>query len=80
MAARTSGLDGRVRQVDQFQPELFGQDREQGFLLDEPLVDEDLVRGEVGGGLDGVGGAGAVGVGEQAAGGERLEQLHEDPA
>ena len=68
--------DDRVRQVDQLQAELLGEDRQEDVFPEEPLVDEDLVRGELGRGLDGLGGAGPVGVGEQPAGGERLEQLH----
>ena len=65
-----------MRQVDQLQAELLGEDRQEDVFPEEPLVDEDLVRGELGRGLDGLGGAGPVGVGEQPAGGERLEQLH----
>ena len=34
------------------------------------------MRREVGRGLDRLGGAGSVGVGEQAAAGQRFEQLH----
>jgi hypothetical protein len=73
------GGDGRVRQVHELQPELVGEDREQGFFLDEPLVDEHLVGRVVGGGGDGVGGAGPVRRGEQAPFDERVEQLHVGP-
>ena len=72
-------LDGGVRQVDQFQPELLREHRQQHVFLDEPFIDEHLVRGEVGRGLEHLVGAGAVGLGEQAAGDERLDQLHDGP-
>ena len=56
IAAEHVRLDLGVRQVDQFQAELLGEDRQQHFFLDEALVDEHLVGRELGGGLDGVGG------------------------
>ena len=69
-------VDRRVRQVDEFQAELLGEDRQQDFFLDEPLIDENLVRRELGGGLDGVGGADCGRRRRAGRGGERFEQLH----
>jgi hypothetical protein len=51
-----------VRQIDEFEPEFLGQHRQQSFLFDEALIDEDLMRGKVRGALDGLGGAAAVGL------------------
>ena len=68
-----------VRQVDEFEAELLGQNRQEHVLADEPLVGENLVRRVAGVGLDRVGRAAAVGVGKKAAGDERLDQLHGGP-
>ncbi len=72
-------LDDRVRQVDQFQPELFGQHGEEDFFLDEALIDEHLVGREVRGGFEGFVRAGALTFRKQTAGNKRLDQLHDDP-
>ena len=76
MAASTAGSMLVLREIDQFQAEFLGQDGQKRFFLDEALVDEDLVRRELGGGLDCLGSPGAIGVREQPTGGKRFEQLH----
>jgi hypothetical protein len=69
----------RMREIDQFQPELLGQDRQQQFFLDEALIDEHLVGRELGRVLDRLGGLDPGSVGEQPAGNESLKQLHGEP-
>ena len=67
MAASTAASSLRVRQIDQFEAELLGENGQEDLLLDEALVDENLMRRELGRCLDRFGGADAVGLGKQAA-------------